>query len=188
MILASANSWSDVSHATHRKAMAGNHFSKSMRAYQVQDLGFVGKDGQESVFGDVIDTNKPVILNFIFTTCTTICPIQTATFAQVQRKLGEQAEDVIFVSVSIDPEHDTPSRLREYSEQFNAGPQWQFLTGSVSEMIDIQKAFHAYHGAKMNHRPLTLIKVPDSIEWIRLEGMVSAADIVAELERITSTS
>jgi len=55
-------------------------------------------------------------------------------------------------------------------------------------MIDVQKAFDAYNGAKMNHQALTLIKAPNSSEWIRLEGLPSAADIVDELELLTSTS
>ena len=71
---------------------------------------------------------------------------------------------------------------------FDAGPQWQFLTGSVDEMVDIQKAFKAYHGAKMNHRALVLIKGPDDDEWLRLEGMAGASDILAELQEIMSRS
>jgi len=173
-------------HAGHRKAMSSTQIGKSLHSYNVDDLEFVAMDGRESTLGEAINTGNPVIVNFIFTTCTTICPVQTATFAQVQRKLGERANDVTMISVSIDPEHDTPSRLRDYSQLFNAGPQWQFITGSMEEMIDIQKAFEAYHGAKMNHRPLVLIKAPDDERWLRLEGMAGASDILEELQEIMS--
>ena len=175
-------------HAKHRKMMSATNVAISTHTYQVEDLEFVGMDGKDSTLGAAMATGNPVIVNFIFTTCTTICPVQTATFAQVQRQLGEQAEDVTMISVSIDPEHDTPSRLRAYSEMFDAGPQWQFLTGSVDEMVDIQKAFKAYHGAKMNHRALVLIKGPGDDEWLRLEGLAGASDILAELQEIMSRS
>jgi len=188
IMLIATLSWADDPHAKHHKQMSAKNVSKSMHSYQVENLEFVGMDGSDSTLGDAMDTGNPVIVNFIFTTCTTICPVQTATFAQVQRNLGEQAEEVTMISVSIDPEHDTPSRLRKYSEMFSAGPQWQFLTGSVDEMVDIQKAFDAYHGAKMNHRPLVLIKAPDEEQWRRLEGMAGASDILEELQEIMSQS
>ena len=188
VIFIAMSSWADDPHAKHRAAMSRSEIGKSMHAYDVEELAFVGMDGNDSTLGDVLAKGNPVLVNFIFTTCTTICPVQTATFAQVQRKLGDRAGEVTMVSVSIDPEHDTPSRLKAYSEMFDAGPQWQFLTGSIDEMIDIQKAFEAYHGAKMNHRPLVLIKAPNEDQWLRLEGMASAADILAELQEIMSRS
>jgi cytochrome oxidase Cu insertion factor (SCO1/SenC/PrrC family) len=174
-------------HAAHKEMMGRANLRRSVATYNYQDLPVTEMGGGASTLGDQISGKQVVVLNFIFTTCTTICPVQTATLAQVQRQLGEQASDVKMISISIDPEHDTPSRLREYSEQFRAGPQWQFLTGSISEMISVQKAFHAYHGAKMNHRPLTFIKPPSDDRWTRLEGMASAADIVNALRTITGS-
>ena len=170
------------SHAAHNKMARKNNLRRSSAIYQYEDLTVTNMGGDEITLGDQIGNQRAVILHFIFITCTTICPVQAATFAQVQRQLGEHAGDVTMISVSIDPEYDTPARLREYSEQFRAGPQWQFLTGSTSEMIEVQKAFDAYYGAKMNHRPLTLIKAPGDGQWLRLEGLPSATYIVSELQ------
>jgi len=127
-------------------------------------------------------------VHFIFTTCTTICPVQAATFAQVQRHLGDEAAEVQMVSVSIDPEYDTPERLTEYAEKFHAGPQWDFITGTSQQMIDVQKAFDAYEGNKMNHRALTLIRMPGSDEWIRLEGLIGASVIIDEVRKYKGES
>ena len=82
----------------------------------------------------------------------------SATFAQVQRELGEDSNEVLMVSVSIDPEQDTPAELAAYAERFHAGPQWTFLTGSLEDSIAVQTAFDAYRGDKMNHTPLTLLR------------------------------
>jgi protein SCO1/2 len=79
-------------------------------------------------------SGKVVIANFIFTTCTDICPLLTATMSQVRDQLrGAQllGDKVVIVSFSVDPEHDTPDALRVYGERFGAVPtEWRFLTGS----------------------------------------------------------
>ena len=92
------------------------------------------------------------------------------------------------VSVSIDPEYDTPARLQEYAKKFRAGPQWDFLTGTKEQMIRVQKAFDAYEGSKMSHKPLTLLKSPRADEWIRLEGLIGASVIIEEYRKLKSTS
>jgi cytochrome oxidase Cu insertion factor (SCO1/SenC/PrrC family) len=173
-------------HAGHKMMMQQNTLQRSTHEYVYEGIPVTNMQGEASTLGEQVGDDRIVVVNFIFTTCTTICPVQSATLAQVQRQLGEKAGDVTMISVSIDPEHDTPARLREYSQLFKAGPQWQFLTGSADDMIRIQKAFDAYHGAKMNHRPLTFIKTPGETRWLRLEGMASAADIVGELQSIMS--
>ncbi len=180
----SAESQETDPHAAHKMMASKKGLDRSMATYSIQDLPVTDMSGDRSTLSDLVSDEQIVVVNFIFVTCTTICPVQTATLAQAQRQLGEQANDVTMISVSIDPEHDTPARLREYSALFQAGPQWQFLTGSASESISIQKAFDAYHGAKMNHRPLTLIKAPGDEQWLRLEGMASAEDIVNEIQSI----
>ena len=174
-------------HAAHR-ATAANSLQRSVSAYQLAGLSVTEFSGKVAMLDTLVDTDRTVIVNFIFTTCTTICPVQTATLAQVQRRLGPEAEDVLMLSVSIDPEHDTPERLREYATQFGAGEGWSFLTGTSDEMIAVQVAFDAYMGSKMSHRPLTFLRAPGSPDWVRLEGMASAADIVEEYQRLKSTT
>jgi protein SCO1/2 len=129
--------------------------------------------GVQSLF----DTDRPVMVNFIFTTCTAICPMMTSIFQQVQERLGDDAARVLMVSVSIDPEADSPAALKEYAEQFRAGDQWVFLTGSLEDSIAIQEGFEAYRGDKMNHAPLTLLRPAGSHEWTRFDGFATAAQL-----------
>ena len=88
----------------------------------------------------VLDAPGPVVLQFIFTTCPSICPMMTSTLSGAQGEMGEGAR---LVSISIDPEFDTPARLREYAKRFKAGPRWRFLTGGRDDVIAVQKAFGA---------------------------------------------
>lgn len=122
------------------------------------------------------------MLNFIFTTCTTVCPVMSATFSQAQGKLGK----VRMISISIDPEHDTPSRLKEYAKRFEAGPQWSMLTGSLENSIAVQRAFDIYRGDKMNHEPVTFMRKEPDQPWVRINGFISADDLVREYEKLAS--
>lgn len=179
----------DDPHANHKKMMSSSDsHARSSHAYDLQGIGVTLADSTKTTLADLVSADKPVMVHFIFTTCTTICPVQAATFSQVQQRLGDEASGVQMISVSIDPEYDTPARLQDYAKKFRAGPQWDFLTGSTEQMIQVQKAFDAYDGNKMNHKPLTLLRAAGADEWVRLEGLVSSSDILEEYERLKSGS
>jgi protein SCO1/2 len=171
-------------HAHHRHMMESSSYSRSVHDYQLPDVEVVTMAGEKTRLLDEVNPGKPVMVNFVFTTCTTICPIMIATFAQVQSELGAESDEVRMISFSIDPEYDTPERLRKYAALFNAGPQWQFLTGSLADSVAIQKAFDVYRGNKMNHEPTYLMKAADSDTWVRIDGLAKAAEIVAEYHRL----
>ena len=171
-------------HAHHRHMMESKTYSRSVHDYQLPDLELVNMAAETISLLDEVNSGKPVMVNFIFSTCTTICPVMSATFAQVQSELGADSDALRMISFSIDPEQDTPERLREYAGRFNAGPQWQFLTGSLADSVAVQKAFDVYRGNKMNHEPTTLMKAVDSDSWVRIDGLAKAADIVAEYHRL----
>ena len=147
-------------------------------------LVLVDKDNNKVSLDEALAADEPVMLNFIFTTCTTICPVLSATFAQVQRELGDEVDQVRMISITIDPEHDTPERLRGYAARFDAGSQWQFYTGANDDIVAVQKAFDAYRGSKANHEPLTFLRVPSDPQWVRVNGLASAADVVNEYRRL----
>jgi protein SCO1 len=86
---------------------------------------------------------KVVALNFIFTTCSDVCPIFTANLAQLQRTLnGRYREDVFFVSITTDPEVDSPKVLKAYAQRYDADfKNWAFLTGPEAELKRVWKSF-----------------------------------------------
>jgi protein SCO1/2 len=163
----------------HHPAPAG--VQRSEVSYEIPDVTLVDQAGKPVSMRDLLSTDKPILANFIFTTCTAICPVMSATFQQVQRGLAENTDEVKMISVSIDPEQDTPAALSEYAQRFDAGPQWVFLTGSLEDSIRVQKAFDAYRGDKMNHAPLTLLRAGPDAKWVRLDGFASATDLITEL-------
>lgn len=167
-------------HAHHRHAAAASATTRSAVNYRVPDVRVVRDDGKAVRLADEIEDGRAVVLAFIYTTCTAICPLISATFAQLQGKLGADAARVQLVSISIDPEQDTPPRLAEYAKQWGAGPNWHHYTGAAEASIAIQRAFNAYRGDKMNHMPVTFIRRTPGQRWIRVEGFVSSDELLAE--------
>jgi protein SCO1/2 len=173
-----------MDHSKHMAMMKDTGYARSVHGYVVPDLTMLNQDGREVSLRSVLEPAAPLMVNFVFTTCATICPVMSATFAQVQRSLGDEAMNVRMVSVSIDPEHDSPERLREYAQRFEAGPRWTFLTGSLEDSIAVQKALDVYRGNKMNHEPTTLLWHPNENAWVRMDGLAGAEDIVTEYRRL----
>ena len=174
-------------HAHHRGMTGSSSAERSTAKYVIPDLKMIDQRGERLSVAELLATDRPVMVNFIFTTCTAICPMMTSIFQQVQRRLGEDAEKVLMVSVSIDPEHDSPEALAEYAARFRAGPQWYFLTGTLEDSIAVQKAFEAYRGDKMNHAPLTLLRGGPGSDWVRLDGFASADELERECRAMLGT-
>jgi protein SCO1/2 len=168
-------------HAAHLAAMANPGYSVSTEQYAIPDVELIDESGAPVTLRALLDTGQPVALNFIFTTCSTICPVMTATFAQMRRELGEAGAKLRLVSISIDPEYDRPEKLKAYAELFHAGPDWAFLTGDDADISAVLQSFDALKGSKMNHRPLTLLKSPQSASWIRIDGLASGSDLAQEV-------
>jgi len=173
----------------HHHAVAGksSSYQRSTASYSIPDVRLVDMNGTETSLRAGLGGNEPVMLNFIFTSCSAICPVMSATFYQVQELLGNERDKVRMVSISIDPENDTPARLREYADKFEAGPQWSMLTGSVADSIAVQRAFGAFRGDKMNHAPVTFLRAGGTGNtWVRLDGLAGASDIVMEYRKLAA--
>lgn len=160
-------------------------YTRTTAAYEAPDVTLVGMDDDQVKLRAILNHEGPVMLQFIFTSCTTVCPLMTATLSGTQNKLGDDLKSTRMISVSIDPEHDTPERLRNYAKTFKAGSRWSFLTGSIDDITAVQKAFDVYRGDKMRHEPVTFLRATNGASWVRLEGFMSTAQLVEEYKRLT---
>jgi protein SCO1 len=171
-------------HDNHDHAVATPVSARQVAQYRVPATELVRSDGAKVSFPQALDDGRPVALNFIFTSCTAICPVLSHSFAEFQRRLGAERERLHMISISIDPEEDTPSRLRDYAARFGAGPQWEFYTGSAAASASLQKAFQAWFGDKMHHRPVTFLRAAPGQPWVRLDGLSSPDELLAEYRRL----
>ena len=155
--------------------------TRSTANYTVPEVKLVRDDGKTVSLPEELNDGRPVALNFIFTSCTAICPVMSRVFSQLQSNLGDERTTVHMVSISIDPEQDTPARLTEYAKKFGAGPQWQHYTGTTEASIAAQRAFNAYRGDKMNHNPVTFLRAAPGKPWERIDGFATAYELAGEL-------
>ena len=156
-------------------------------AVAVPDVTLTGTDGRPVPLRAVLGDDRPVMLQFIFTTCPTICPLLTGVAARVREDLGKDREKIRAVSITIDPEHDTPSVLREYAANFDADPDWMFLTGRLPDVVAVQRAFGSYLGNKMNHPPYTFLRRSPRDPWVRIDGIVHADVLEVETRKMIGT-
>lgn len=176
-----ADETSDLaSHDQH----AGPRMTASTAEYVVPAVTLVRDDGKSISLPAEMNDGRPVMLNFIFTSCGSICPLMSQVFAQVQRKLGPESEKIHLMSISTDPEQDTPARLIEYAQKFHAGPEWQHYTGTLDASLAAQRAFNVYRGDKMSHTPVTLLRAAPGQPWRRIDGFVTPDELIHEYRQL----
>ena len=105
----------------------------------------------------------------------------------MQETLASSGRAFRLVSISIDPEHDTPARLRDYAAKHGAGSDWHFLTGDPATVAAVQRAFGAWRGGKMNHAPITFLRAAPGAPWVRYDGLVDAETLVTEYHRLSAS-
>ncbi|CAD5373335.1 putative Cytochrome oxidase biogenesis protein Sco1/SenC/PrrC, copper metallochaperone [Rubrivivax sp. A210] len=167
-------------HAAH--AAASTAVRRSEATLEPAAVNMLSQDGQRLDFAKLLDDGRPVVLNFIYTSCTAICPVTSQVFRETRELLGRDRNAVRMVSVSIDPDHDTPKRLAAYAQRFGQAGTWTFLTGSQADSVAIQKSFKAYQGDKMNHLPVTFLRAAPGKPWVRLDGFASPNALAAEVQ------
>jgi protein SCO1/2 len=151
-----------------------------MADYAVPEVWLVRDDGRKVLLPKELDDGRPLLMNFVYTTCPGICPLMSAVFSEFQQRLGADRDKVHMVSISVDPEQDTPERLRDYARRFSAGDQWRHYTGTIEASVTAQKAFNAWRGDKMSHDPLTLMRAGPGKPWVRIDGFATSGDLLEQ--------
>src|SRR5262245_2711156 len=140
----------------------------------IPDVSVYDQNGKRLSFYSDLVKDRTVVINFIFTTCTTICPPLTATMSSVQQQLGGRASPGIqLISITVDPATDVPARLKSFSEKFGAKPGWTFVTGSKQDIDRLLKALGAYAPDPAGHSAMVLIGNEHARYWIRSYGLAS---------------
>lgn len=168
----------------------GGDYQRKLADYAAPAVVLRNRDGAPVALDALLAEDRPIALQFIFTSCATICPVLSASMAQARTRLLETAPDTRFVSISIDPTFDTPSRLKSYGDRFDAGPEWTFLTGKPEDIRKVIVAFDALYeaGNKMYHRPYTYLRGRGGETWLRLDGLLSASALAKEHAALLRTT
>jgi len=151
------------------------------------ELQMVRSDGKTVSLPAEVDDGRPVVVNFIFTTCGSICPLMSQVFGQFQTQLGADSQQVHLISISTDPEEDSPAKLRAYARQFGARPGWDHYTGTLEASQAAQRAFGVYRGDKMSHTPVTLMRAAPGEPWTRIDGFVTPEELLQNYRKVVAS-
>ncbi|AUX41164.1 hypothetical protein SOCE26_025710 [Sorangium cellulosum] len=147
----------------------------------VPDEELVDQDGAPVRLRELAE-GRVLVVNFVFTTCTTICSPMTAIFGRLQGELGDALErEVRLVSISLDPATDTPERLNRYAAKFGRRPGWVFLTGSRERVRRVLDALGGRAPVKEQHAPITLIGRAAEGRWTRVDGIAPPGRLAEEV-------
>lgn len=161
--------------------------SRSSNKMVIPDVEVLDQDGNVLHFYRDLIKDKTVAINFIFTNCTTICPPLAATFARVQKEMGDKVgKDVHLISISVDPLTDTPERLKVWGAKFKAGAGWTFVTGEKQEMDKLLNALGAAVAKREDHTPTVIIGNDAKGVWTRAYGLAKPSQIVELITQATA--
>jgi protein SCO1/2 len=156
-------------------ALAASPETRDLELTTLPDAALLDQQGEPVRLAALVGED-PVAIQFIFTTCSTICAPMGAIFGRLQENLPEGAR---LLSISVDPVRDTPERLRAWAGRFNAGERWTQLTGDKKEVDDLLKALGVFTPTIEEHAPVVLLGDPAAGRWRRANGL-SPPQVLAE--------
>jgi protein SCO1 len=152
---------------------------------RLTDVNVLTQDGKPVKFKTDVVGERIVVVDFVYTTCTTVCPVVSALFKDLQGKLGaELGKNIALVSVSVDPLRDTPRRLKEYAAKYEAGAGWTWITGPKPQVDEVLKSFGAYTSNYAEHPALVMVGDGRNGKWVRFFGFPSPDQVIAAIDEL----
>jgi cytochrome oxidase Cu insertion factor (SCO1/SenC/PrrC family) len=151
------------------------------------DVELLDQDGKKVRFYSDVLKGKTVIVNAFFTSCTSVCPPMNRNMEKIQEVLGDRVgRDVFLVSLTVDPEVDTPTRLKEYAKKFHAGRGWIFLTGKKENLDWALYKLGQYVDKKDDHKTIFIIGNEPTGLWKKAFGMANVAELIQVVESVVN--
>lgn len=157
---------------------------RSVETCQVPDLVLLNQDGRKIRLRQLVESGDPVVVNFFYTSCTTICPVLSTGFASLQARIGSDPKKLRLVSITIDPGKDTPKALKDYSLRFRAKGNWDFLTGTKAEVERAMQGFNTFIPDTSSMVPINLIYLRREKQWLRIFGIMSSSELLEECRKV----
>src|SRR5215216_2859 len=166
------------------KSVAATSVPSAAEKY-FSDVELINQDGQKVRFYTDVLKNKVVVINSFFTTCTSVCPPMNRNFEKIQEALGDRlGKDAFLVSITVDPETDTPTRLKEYASRFHARPGWLFLTGKKENVDWALYKLGQYVETKDDHTSIFIIGNEPKGLWKKAFGLAKSDELIKILEDV----
>jgi protein SCO1/2 len=151
------------------------------------DVELVDQKGETlRLYTDLLQ-GKVVVINVFFASCHGVCPAMAGTLKTIQDAMGERmGKQVHIISITVDPSADTPVRLKEFADKFQAGPGWRFVTGKKENVELALKKLGQYVEVKENHSNILLIGNEPTGLWKKAFGLAKAPDLLKIVESVVN--
>jgi protein SCO1/2 len=141
-------------------------------------------DGQNVRFYSDVMEGKTVVISFIFTNCEEACPLINASLQRVQARLGSRlGQDIVFVTITVDPETDTPAVLAKYRKRFKAGDSWLWLTGDTASVEMVSERMGQVFEREA-HLTALLVGNTRTARWRKIPAHLSETVLAAQITDI----
>jgi protein SCO1/2 len=151
------------------------------------DVELINQDGKKVRFYSDVLKGKTVVVNAFFTSCTSVCPPMNRNMQKIQEALGDRVgRDVFFVSITVDPEVDTPEKMKKYAQSFHAGPGWIFLTGKKENLDWALYKLGQYVESKDDHKTILIVGNETTGLWKKAFAMANVAELVQVVESVVN--
>ncbi len=178
-----------VAHGSGHAADSSAQPAPAPSSLHLPDVPLVDQDGRAVHFYRDLVQGKVVAINFVYTTCTTVCPLLHASFSRLQQLLGARlGTEVHLLSLSVDPVTDTPARLHALAQRLRAAAGWTFATGTRGDTTRLLKALRVFTPAVEDHAPLILLGNERRGAWTRVYGLTPPEHLLRLLETLGDTT
>lgn len=158
----------------------------TLQRYKVPPITLIDQHGRAVRLDQALNGNRATLVEFFFTTCTTICGVRSAQLVYAAPAFTKAGINIGLYSISIDPEHDTPAKMLAYSKKFGMPPpsNWHLLTGPATDVARVETAFHASAPSadRMMHAPLLFIRGGQGRPWRRIDSVLSTHELLQQIQ------
>jgi protein SCO1/2 len=150
------------------------------------DLVLLDQDGHSTRFYTDLIKGKSVILSFFYTTCSYMCTRQGKVFSELQTELGDRlGKDIFLISVTMDPETDTPERLRNWGKQYGQRKGWTMVTGGKVEMEKLVGHLTGNPLGRLEmHAPFVYLGNDKKNKWTATFGLAAPKTLLKQIEEM----
>ena len=155
---------------------------------QLPDTELLDQDGRRVRFYTDLIKGKVVVLSFFFTSCVNVCVTQGVNLKKLQSLLaGRLGEEVFFISVSRDPETDTPARLKQWGVNFGVRRGWTLVAGNPDAVDKLVKDLSGESAGPGDHTPMILIGNDRSGDWWHDSGFADPASLLKNINQVAAS-
>ena len=168
------------------RGIPGKQIMLGQEAKFLPDLPLLDQDNHEVRFYSDLIKDRNVLISFFFTTCSNTCLMQGKVFSDLQNELGDRlGKDIFLISVTMDPETDTPQRLKTWGEQHGRRNGWTLVSGKTAEMeILVSHLTGNPLGRLQTHAPFIFLGNDKKNHWIATYGLSAPKKLMKQIEEL----